>query len=216
MLDFYDVEQNSEEWFELRAGKLTSSNLAKVMANFGKAFGEPAKKLASNIALEQITGRPVSSDYSNEHMERGHIEEPIARELYEIETFSTITNGGFFCNDLIGCSPDGLVNGEGVIEIKSAIPNVHFARISKGTIDSAYKWQCIQNLDKTGRDWLDFVSYCADFPEGKQLFIYRLHRADIQDEIKMIDARTAEFFNLVSQYRSQIETNPYYVRSANA
>ena len=103
-MKYHDIEQNSDEWYQMRAGKLTSSNLAKVMANYGKAFGEPAKKYAVTIAVEQITGKPISSDYQNEHMQRGHEQEPIARELYEQETFSTVYNGGFFCSDSIGCS----------------------------------------------------------------------------------------------------------------
>ena len=71
---FHDVEQNSEEWFELRAGRLTSSNMGKVMANYGKAFGNPAKQLASKIAVELITGKPMDSNsFSNAHMERGQI-----------------------------------------------------------------------------------------------------------------------------------------------
>ena len=38
----------------MRAGRLTSSKLGTVMANLGKAFGEPAKKYAVDIAIEQI------------------------------------------------------------------------------------------------------------------------------------------------------------------
>ena len=79
MFEFYDVEQNTDAWLQLRAGKLTSSNLGKVMANYGKAFGDPAKKLAVQIAIEQITGKPQESGYSNDHMDRGHEQEPIAR-----------------------------------------------------------------------------------------------------------------------------------------
>ena len=96
---FVDVEQNSDEWFSLRGGKLTSSKLGTIMANYGKAFGEPAKKYAVNIAIEQITGNPISSDYSNDHMERGHEQEPVARMLYEQETFCNVTNGGFWGGD---------------------------------------------------------------------------------------------------------------------
>ena len=137
MLKFYDVEQNSDIWYALRAGKLTSSNLGKVMANFGKAFGEPAKKLAVQIAIEQITGQPISNDYSNAHMERGHEQEPIARMLYEEETFSTVSNGGFYGSDTLSCSPDGLVFDCGVIEIKSVIESVHYANVKRQNVDPA-------------------------------------------------------------------------------
>ena len=105
----------SDEWFDLRGGRLTSSKLGVIMANFGKSFGEPAKKYAVNIAIEQITGNPIASTYTNDHMQRGHDQEPIARMMYESEQFCDVTNGGFFESEFIGCSPDGLVGDDGVI-----------------------------------------------------------------------------------------------------
>ena len=208
MFKFVDVDQNSEEWFDMRAGKLTSSKLGVIMANFGKSFGEPAKKYAVNIAIEQITGKPIASTYSNEHMERGHEQEPIARMLYEEEFFCDVTNGGFWDGGFSACSPDGMVSDTGVIEIKSVIAPVHFASIQRQNVDPAYKWQCIGNLKFTGRDWLDFVSYCAEFPEDKQLFVHRLNKGDLSEEFGMIDARVKEFEALVvSTKKTILESN---------
>lgn len=204
MFNFINVEQNTDEWFALRAGKLTSSKMGAVMANYGKAFGEPAKKYAVNIAIEQLTGVPIQSTFSNDHMERGHEQEPIARGLYEYKTFSTVSNGGFFKSEFIGCSPDGLVLTDGVIEIKSVIAPVHFASIKRNTVDPAYKWQCIANLKFTGRDWLDFISYCADFPMGNQLFIHRMFKTEYSEEFDMIDERIDGFKKLVAETRDII------------
>ena len=209
MLKFVDVEQNTDEWFALRGGKLTSSKLGVIMANYGKAFGEPAKKYAVNIAIEQITGNPISSDYSNEHMARGHEQEPIARMLYEEEMFCDVSNGGFFEGDFIGCSPDGLVYSDGVIEIKSVISSVHYSNLKRQSVDPTYKWQCIGNLLFTGRNWLDFVSYCADFPEGKRLYVYRLHADKLADEFEKIQKRVSEFALLVATTKKMIETTDY-------
>lgn len=206
--EFINVEQNTDEWYALRAGKLTSSNLSKVMANLGKAFGEPAKKYAVNIAIEQITGNPISSNYSNDHMERGHEQEPIARNLYEQEMFCEVTNGGFFDGGFIGCSPDGLLE-DGVIEIKSVIPSVHFANIKRGSVDPAYKWQCIGNLQYTDREWLDFISFCADFPEDKQLFTHRLYAEKLTEEFKILNDRTHEFESLVNDTKQLILKSNY-------
>lgn len=206
---FIDVNQNSDEWFALRGGKLTSSNLGKIMANFGKSFGEPAKKYAYNIANEQITGEPISSDYSNAHMERGHEQEPIARMIYEEQTFCDVTNGGFFESDFIGCSPDGLVGDSGAIEIKSVISNVHYLNVKRQKVDPAYKWQCVGNLKFTGRDWLDFISYCSTYPEGKQIFIHRIRKEDLIEEFKMIDERVAGFKSLVDECKKTILESKY-------
>jgi len=213
MFTFYDVEQNSDEWYDLRGGKFTSSNAGKVMANLGKSFGEPAKKYAVNIAIEQITGKPIASDYSNAHMERGHEQEPIARMLYEDQTFCDVGNGGFFGSDFIGCSPDGLAGDDGVIEIKSVIAPVHFANVKRGTVDPAYKWQCIGNLLFTGRDWIDFISFCADFPLDKQLYICRLHKNDCTDEFKLLSDRLRGFKLLVDSVKTVILDSEYELKT---
>lgn len=208
MADFIDVDQNSDEWMQMRRGRLGGSSIAKVMANYGKAFGEPAKKLAVTMAVQQITGKILEQSFSNEHMERGHEQEPIARLLYENETFNDVTNGGFFDEGFIGLSPDGLVGDEGVIEIKSVLAGGHFSTIKRMNIDPAYKWQCYLNLKVTGREWLDYVSYCAEFPEGKQIFIYRIERNSLQYEFNQLDLRIAEFKKEVEKAKKLIlETN---------
>src|SRR5258706_2928715 len=106
---YHDVEQNSEAWSALRLGKATGSNAACVMANDGKAFGDPAKEYALKIALEMKTGKAAEFSFSNYHMIRGQEQEPIARMRYEEENFLTIGNGGFFDCGRYGGSPDGLV-----------------------------------------------------------------------------------------------------------
>lgn len=196
---FYDVEQNSDEWMQLRCGKATSSNFGCFMANEGKAFGEPAKEYALQLALEIITGRKAEHGFSNSHTERGHEQEPIARKMYEDTTFTEVTNGGFFCHKSFGDSPDGLVGSDGVIEIKSVIAKTHNATLKRGNFDPSYKWQLIGHLDCTGRDWVDFISFCSDFPIGKQLLIYRLHRGDYIDELARLRSRRNEFLQLVQQ-----------------
>lgn len=124
--------------------------------------------------------------------------------LYEQDTFCTVDNGGFFGSEFVGCSPDGLVSDCGVIEIKSVIASVHYASLKRQTLDPAYRWQCIGNLKFTGRDWLDFVSYCADFPPDKQLFTHRIEPSSMADEFKMIDERINEFKALVDKTRQDI------------
>ena len=181
------------------------------MANFGKSFGEPAKKYAANIAIEQITGEPIPSDYTNEHMQRGHEQEPIARMLYEESTFTDVSNGGFFSSDFVGCSPDGLVDDDGAVEIKSVIATTHFATVKRQALDPAYRWQCIGILKFTDREWLDFISYCQVIPEGKQLFIHRLIADNLKEEFEKIDQRVYEFEQLVKSTKETILNNDYIV-----
>lgn len=203
---FYDIEQNTDEWLDMRMAKLTGSGAPKIMANYGKAFGDPAKKLAVTIAREQVTGRRSLADsYSNAHMERGHEQEPFARALYEDLNFVNVSNGGFFDEDNLGCSPDGLVNNDGLIEIKSVIDHVHYANIKRGGIDPTYKWQIFFNLMVTKREWIDFVSYCADFPEDTQLYTHRVNKNDCIEEFGMMTNRITEFFKLVNEAKTIIK-----------
>jgi len=199
-----DIEQNSEEWHLLRLGKVTSSNFGIFMANEDKKmFGDPAKRYALQIALERITQKKTES-YSNEHMRRGQEQEPIARMLYEENNFVTVSNGGFFDCGLYGDSPDGLVNNDGLIEIKSVIAATHYATMKRNSFDPAYMWQLIGHLDCSERDWVDFASYCAEFPEDKQLLVFRLHKNDYVEQINRLRNRRNEFLNLVDDIQAEI------------
>jgi hypothetical protein len=208
---FHDIEQNTDAWFDLRAQKITSSKLGCIMAHYGKSFGKPAKDYALDIALERITGERKENSYTNAHMERGHEEEPLARAEYENQFFCSVSNGGFFEIDDFGCSPDGLVGSDGVIEIKSAIPSIHFARVERQSYDPAYKWQLIGNLMKTGREWIDFISYCSSYPEGNRIYVYRMVGVDFKEEFKMIDKRLDEFRELIEYSKDRILSGYYFL-----
>lgn len=202
---FHDVEQNTDAWHELRLGKATASNFATIMANDGKDFGEPAKRYALQLALERLTGQRSAFSFSNEHTERGHEQEPLARMAYEEAEFTQVANGGFFCHGEYGDSPDGLVSDDGVIEIKCVIAPVHYATCQRGSFDPAYRWQLLGHLDCTGREWVDFISFCPDFPEPMQLFTHRLRRCDYQQEMARLTERRAQFLELVRNMESNIK-----------
>lgn len=205
MLTFHDVQQNTPEWEALRVGRVGGSSIGKIMANYGKAFGQPALDLAVRIANEQITGESSDCGYSNKHMERGHEQEPVARSMYEEECFCDVSNGGFFSiGESIGVSPDGLVYEDGLIEIKSVIDTVHFANKKRNSFDPSYKWQLFFNLKVTGRSWIDFVSYCSSFPEGKRLYIHRTYSKEIQEQFDMIDSRLEQFWKVVEESKQTI------------
>ncbi|WP_421355321.1 YqaJ viral recombinase family protein [Pseudocitrobacter faecalis] len=201
---WHDVEQNGEEWDALRLGKATASNFCLIMANDGKAFGEPAKRYALQLALEQIKGCKSEFGFSNDHMERGHEQEPIARMLYEEMNFVDVNNGGFFDHETYGDSPDGLVGQDGLVEIKSVIAATHYSTLTRGSFDPAYRWQLVGHLDCSGRDWVDFISYCSDFPDGKQLIVYRLTAAECESEIARLRARRKDFLELVADTKRRI------------
>lgn len=203
-MKWHDVQQNTEEWEDLRLGKATASNFSKFMAKESGAFADPAKRYALKLALERLTGRRAEFSFRNDDMDRGHELEPLARMLYEEMTFTTVTNGGFFDCGEYGDSPDGLVDDDGVIEIKSVTAAVHYDNIRRGDFDPTYRWQLAGHLDCSGRQWVDFISYCPEFPDEQSLVIYRVTRADFTDELARLADRRHEFLDLVRKTKAHI------------
>jgi hypothetical protein len=205
---FHDVEQNSPEWFKLREGKVTTSNFSKIMANYGKPFGEPAQRYAFRIAKEQVTHERIEEGFTTKAMDDGHIYEPIANRLYEERTFNTVSNGGFCQHekyDWVGGSPDGLIlDQNGGVEYKSVIDWTHRNTIKRNSFDPSYKWQYLGNIWLCGLDWLDFAEYGITYTESKQLFIHRVAREDFVDEIAKIEPRLLEFEELIKEEKQYL------------
>lgn len=191
--EWADVEQNSEEWMQLRCKRITSSNFDGICANMGKAFGETAKKYARKKALEIMTGElDETANLKTAYMDRGHELEPLAIDLYEANTFNEVTNGGFYFNDRFGDSPDGLVGNDGCIEVKSVIPSTHWKTLERKDYDPSYKWQIQGHL--INREWCDYVSFCPEF-RPYPLFVCRVYRNDKMQ--KQLKERLVQFAELV-------------------
>ena len=201
-----DIDQNTDESLRLRSGKVTGSVISMIMANYGKLFGEPAKKLAVDICIEQITGKQTATGYTDYHMERGHEQDPIARMLYERENFCKVDKGGFYDNGETGCSPDGLIKKDGMVEIKSVIPSVQYKTLKRGSYDPAYKWQLNFNLKESGREWIDYVSFCSGFPDNRKLIVYRIYAKDQAEEFEMINKRLSDFKVSIATVKKDIES----------
>lgn len=199
-----DVQQNTDEWLNLRLGKITSSNQSKIMANYSKAFGNPAVEYAQKIALEIVTGKlDETYNYTNKYMERGNELEPLAIMRYEEETFNVVKNGGFYILEdenkiKIGDSNDGNVGDNGCVEVKSVIPKTQWQRIKKGGIDTAYKWQIQSHIWIGNKQWCDFISYCPEMSTNKQILITRVDRDD--EMIEMLVNRNNLFRKEVEKH----------------
>ena len=167
-MKFFDIDQNSPEWFQLRVGKFTMSS-AKTL--FSKKTTDTYKKFVSEKAYERITGKRNETP-TTFWMDRGHEYERIARKAYMNSEMVWVDDGGFFCNDIIGASPDGLVGEDGLLEIKCPSIPVHYKYLKDQKLPTIYKEQVLGQLYVTDRDWCDFYSY---HPDVKQ-FLIRVYR----------------------------------------
>jgi putative phage-type endonuclease len=174
-----EMPQRSPEWFAARAGVLTASVVSAIYG-YRKDGKETAERrdLRMRLALEQVSGQPIEEPYSNADMQRGNDLEPQARAAYEMTTGRPVREVGFVRDPLfpLGCSPDGLVGDDGLLQIKCPRPANHFETVDAGTIPETYIYQLTHELMLTERAWVDFVSYCPQMPSGLDLLILRHER----------------------------------------
>lgn len=196
-MKFYDIEQNSEDWLALRLGKFTASTFSDL---FMKKETAGYKKAIRKVVYERLTGESPES-FSNDYMERGHEIEPLAREAYEIKTFNTVTNGGFFeYNEWVGASPDGLIGEDGLLEIKSPIYNTMIDYLIDNILPRQYLYQVQGQLFVTGRKWCHFIAYHPKLP---LLFIEVLPNPIIQEQIKAaIEAAVKEADEMIERIKN--------------
>lgn len=166
--------QGTEAWALDRCGRATASEFSCVLA---KGEGKTRAAYLRRVVTERLTGKPNES-YSNGHMLRGQIQEPLARLAYEAAFGEPVIETGFIKHpDLMaGCSPDGLIDPDGGGEFKCVIPTVQLDTWMRGDYPPEHRAQIMGNLWITGRKWWEFCSYSPDMPEHLRLYRFRVER----------------------------------------
>jgi len=155
------MKQRSPEWDKIHLGKITSTSFTP-LAN-GKH--DTVRELCMKTALERIYRVTAKNSFSNKAMLHGINTEPAARGMYEWESNVIVQEVGFIeYSDYFGCSPDGLIDDDGGLEIKCPIEDTHKKYLEKDDAWKAYKWQIQSSLYMSERKWWDFVSYCPPLP----------------------------------------------------
>ena len=200
MIEVLNCDQGTEEWFLARAGIPTASQFATVMAS-GRGGGESKTraKYMRQLAGEIITGKPMES-FSNVHMERGHAMEPEARELYSFATDTVPDQVGFILNGQKGCSPDSLIGTNGMLEIKTKLPDLLIECLERDDFPPEHRAQCQGALWVAEREWIDIVVYWPEMP----VFIKRAYRdeAYIATMAEAVDKFNEELAELVERIRN--------------
>lgn len=157
MIEIINCEQRTEEWYRARMGIPTASMFGTVMA-FGRGGGESKGRNSymRKLAGEIITGIPMES-YTNDDMERGAQQEPEILARYMFENDVEVTPVGFIKNGGRGCSPDGLVGSDGMVQIKSAAPHVMIEILLDGAVPKHHLPQCFGEMWVAERQWTDLV-----------------------------------------------------------
>lgn len=188
MMQIFELDQGSPEWFAARAGIPTASEFATVMAK-GKTAGAESitrRKYLLRLAGEVLTGE-VEETYQNAAMDRGKALEAEARDLYAFMHDAEPQLVGFIRNGDKGCSPDSLIGSDGMLEIKTALPSILLDKLLRDAFPPEHKAQTQGNLWVSERDWIDLAIYWPKLP----LFTVRAYRDEAY--IKTLESAVAIF-----------------------
>ena len=193
----HDVAQGELAWMQLRLGMPTASRAdSLVTPRTRKPSGGRARYRAELLA-EWMLGQPLD-DGSSGFMQRGTDMEDDARRWYEFEGDVEVEQVGFVTRDdgEAGCSPDGLVLSEGLLEIKcpSALQHVQYMLGD----EPDYLGQVNFQMYITDRAWADVLSYHPELPP----VVYRVKRDETY--ISLLVPVLDEFIGRLSKEKQRL------------
>lgn len=192
LLLYHNVTQGSEEWLDLRLGRITGTRtksllgpLTKADVAAGEELNKAARTLAYKLASEKETRQSAESDFKSYWMERGAALEPYARKAYEDEYFQDVVEIGFISKgEYMGISLDGKVGDDGLLEIKCPSGPEYLRMLYEtndksdieinGAIKPEYMAQMQWALALTGREYVDNYYYHPGF--SKRSINFRIYR----------------------------------------
>ncbi len=201
MIIIDDIDQQSEEWFTLKAGVPGASDFSRII----QANGKPSKSRQEylyELAGEKIIGTKEAT-YQSFAMEQGNKREAEAREYYEFVTGKDVQQVAFVFKDEnrdVGCSPDGLMPNKG-LEIKCPILKHHTKQLIEGGIPNEKHRQIQGSMWVCGFNFWIFMSY---FP-GMPPFILEVERDN-----KFISTLEVEMKSFLSELKETYDTLRHY------
>jgi putative phage-type endonuclease len=195
------IQQGTEEWHQLRLGKVTASRVADILAKTKSGVSASRGNYLIELALQRVT-KTIEQSYTNDAMAHGVATEPQARVAYEVATGNFVDQVAFVDHPTIvnfGCSPDGLVGSDALIEIKCPSSATHWGYIKANEPPNKYVIQMQAQMAVTGAKWCDFVSFDPRMPERSQLLVVRVMR-----DPEFILYMEAEINNFLSEVEAEV------------
>lgn len=208
--------QQTEEWYQARRYKFTSSSIYKLMtepktkgAKEKGELSETAKTYIMEKIAEKVGG--FIPDAKGPALDWGNENEDKAREAYAKQTGNTLEQVGFIkVTDFFGGSPDNIVLNNlvaedhlGGLEIKCPYNTVNhmWHRLINSpeyfkACHADYYWQCVSHMKVLDVNWCDFVSYDPRLSDGHSLFIFTLKRnKEVEEQMMSRIEKAVEYKN---------------------
>lgn len=195
-----DAPQRSPAWFAARAGRLTGSCAADMLAKIKSGEAAGRRNLRVRLVLERLTGRPQEANFVSAAMQDGIDREPLAFAAYEAFTGEVVERTGFLAHTihLAGCSLDGHIGKfDKLLSIKCRQPAAHLEFLKSGKIPADSLAQMRHELWITGAQAHDYFSWNPDFPEALQSRVVTLTRDK---------AEIPEYEGLALAFLAEVET----------
>lgn len=215
---FIQCQQGTAEWHASRSGRITASCFADAISKCTRRSGERnvgdptavAERYAADLAIERISMHPHGEPPKAWVLERGHEMEAHARRIYEARSGAFVTEAGICLtdDDVFGYSSDGLVDDDGLIEIKCPIDSAKIVAMWRTGDVSEYIHQMQGGMWITGRRWCDLIMYVPDLAViGKDLYVKRIYRDDA-----FIDTMVEQ----LAAFDKLVQSNVAILRAADA
>jgi len=219
-----DINQQSEEWFRLKWGKVGGTTLSKIMTKIDKPVNECAEFY--EILSQHIEEFELDDDsYISNDMQRGNDLEPVACEefgnafKFELREVGLIVSSDL---NLSVCSPDRLIikNNKiiGVLESKCPARKIHCNYINNNfELSESYLFQIINYFVVI--DDIEFVYIISYRPENKitslyyelitlnSIFTFNKKQYKVSELVSIAKKRLIELDNSVKSYIYNLTNN---------
>ena len=197
------IEPYSPEWFILRQGCFTASEIWKLLTE-PRSKKDFLSKTAETYILEKVweklTGQ-TKQGIDNFSTQWGIEHEPIAKRWY-VKLTGNFLNGSVMMFheqfENFSSTPDDQVNEDGLLEIKCPATGSNHLRHCFITTDEYFKanhpeyyWQCVAQMAVFKKSWCDFVSFDPRIDSDLGMFIYRLNYNQSEVELLLTAVKKA-------------------------
>ena len=200
-MKIHNFEQRTEDWYNIRKGKMTASNAEIIIAN-----GKGLETYIYNLMAEYYSSAE-KENYINADMQRGIDLEPEAKIEFQFYTGLDIKEVGCVeLNEYILASPDGLIGDDGLIEIKCPNDSIYFKLLLSNNIKPEYIAQMQMQMYVTERQYCYFVSYNPNFE--KSLYIKKINRdEEMIEKLKKGLERGIQLIKEIKENFRKVRTN---------
>ena len=189
----------------LRVGRLTASRVGAMLAKTKSGPSAQRADLLWELVCERLTGESAERDFTpTRAMQRGIEMEVMAVAVFEAETGSLVTPGGFLEHEgcLAGVSPDGLIDGIELLEVKCPTTKMMVAwhQLAPDEVPKQHLPQLTHALWVSGLPAVTLFGWDDRLPDGLQTFTRRLRRQDVD-----VDAHEAAVRDFLAEVDAALD-----------